>query len=99
MSSAGAADSVAAGLESPPVPQPYEKSTGRVAAEHGARPLGEAEASAILDLARVVAHTGDDRRAAPLVAYQVGQLLAGEGDEAARIARIGEIARGFEAAG
>jgi hypothetical protein len=77
------------------VPQPYERITSGIARTSGARALGEAEATALLDLARVVARTSDDRRAAPLACYQLGQLLAGEEDEAARIARIGEIARGF----
>jgi hypothetical protein len=71
--------------------QPYERITGTVSEHTGGRPLTPDEATALLRLARRVAHVSDDRRAAPLVCYLAGEALAGEPDEAARLARIREI--------
>lgn len=52
-------------------------------------PLSEETTIAILDLARVVAH-GVERKAAPLVSFVVGGVLAGQ-DEAGRQAFIAEL--------
>ena len=73
------------------MPQPYEAITDAVSAQTGARPLTADEATALLALARRVAHVSDDRRAAPLVCYLAGQVLAEQPDEAARLARIREL--------
>ena len=77
------------------MPQPYERITGEFSAQHGVRALGPDEATALLDLARVVANTSDDRRAAPLSCYLAGVLLAGIDSEAERVRRIREIAAGY----
>jgi hypothetical protein len=55
----------------------------------------EAETTAILDLARVVAHAVE-RKAAPLVSYSVGGALAGL-DAAGRLAFIGAAIAAIEA--
>jgi hypothetical protein len=73
------------------VAQPYEAITDAVSGRTGARALTPDEATALLALARRVAHVSDDRRAAPLVCYLAGQVLAEEADEAARLARIKEL--------
>ena len=57
-----------------------------LAATAGTAPLSDAEAEAVLDLTRVVAHTRE-RRLAPLTAYAAA-LRLGELDEAERIARL-----------
>ena len=75
--------------------QPYESVVARVAEATGTRPLTEAEAEALLALARRVAHSSDDRRSAPLVCYVAGVALAGTDDPGTRLARIGEIAALF----
>jgi hypothetical protein len=72
--------------------QPYERITDDLSAAAGIRRLPPDEAEALLGLAREVAHSSDDRRAAPLVCYLAGVLLAGEDDEAARLGRIAELA-------
>jgi hypothetical protein len=56
----------------------------------------EAETTAILDLARVVAHAVE-RKAAPLVSFSVGSALAGL-DAAGRLAFIGAAIAAIEAA-
>lgn len=75
--------------------QPYESVVSRVASATGTRPMTEAEAEALLALARRVAHTSDDRRSAPLVCYVAGAALAGVDDPAQRLARIAEISALF----
>ena len=63
-----------------------------VAETHGAPepvPLSDDTTVAILDLARVVAH-GVERKAAPLVSFVVGGVLAGL-DEAGQQALIAEL--------
>ncbi len=63
-----------------------------VAETHGAPepvPLTDDTTVAILDLARVVAH-GVERKAAPLVSFVVGGVLAGL-DEAGQQALIAEL--------
>lgn len=52
-------------------------------------PLSDETTVAVLDLARVVAH-GVERKAAPLVSYAVGGVLAGL-DEAAQQALITDL--------
>ena len=42
--------------------------------------LGEDEATALLDLARIAAHTSGDRTNAPLLSYLVGIAVANGGD-------------------
>jgi hypothetical protein len=39
--------------------------------------LGEGDAKALLDLARIAAHTSGDRRNAPLLCYLVGRAQGG----------------------
>ena len=73
-------------------PQPYEAVTSRVAAETGAHELAAGEADALLWLAKTVADSSGDRRAAPLTCYLAGQILAGEDDPEARVARIRALA-------
>ena len=75
--------------------QPYESVVARVADATGMRPLTQAEAEALLALARQVAHTSDDRRSAPLVCYVAGAALASVDDPAQRLARIAEISALF----
>jgi hypothetical protein len=72
--------------------QPYEAITSRVSAGPGAHALDTAEADALLRLAKTVADACGDRRAAPLTCYLAGQILSGEPDAAARIARIDALA-------
>lgn len=57
-----------------------------LAATAGTMPLSDAEAEAVLDLTRVVAHTRE-RRLAPLTAYAAALAVA-ELDEAGRIAHV-----------
>ena len=46
----------------------------RVSAEHGIDAhLTEEDADALLKIARIAAHTSDDRRTAPLLTYLVGR--------------------------
>ena len=73
-------------------PQPYEAVTARVAAATGAHEMTRDEADALLRLAKTVADTSGDRRAAPLTCYLAGQILAGEDDPEARVARIRALA-------
>jgi uncharacterized small protein (DUF1192 family) len=58
-------------------------------------PLTDEEASAVLDLARVAAHTVE-RKAAPLVCYSVGRVLDGL-DANARLALLREAIARMEA--
>ena len=53
----------------------------------GTPPLTAAEARAVLDLARVVAHTAE-RRYAPLSAYVAGLAAAADADPEARARRV-----------
>jgi hypothetical protein len=76
----------------PRVAEPYTQVTDRVASDTDAHPLTEPEATALLALARRVAHTSDDRRAAPLVCYLLGQLTADEEDGETRVRLIEELA-------
>lgn len=62
-----------------------------LAADAGTVPLSDAEAEAVLDLTRVVAHTRE-RRLAPLSAYAAALAFA-HLDEAERIARVRELIR------
>lgn len=71
--------------------EPFERVTDSFAASTGATPMTADEATALLDLARHVAHTSDDRRSAPLVCYLAGQVLAAETSPGERVRRI----RGF----
>jgi Domain of unknown function (DUF6457) len=73
-------------------PQPYEAVTARVAAATGAHEMTRDEADALLRLAKTVADTSGDRRAAPLTCYLAGQILAEEADPQARVARIRALA-------
>jgi hypothetical protein len=73
-------------------PQPYEATTTAFAALAGSPPLAPEEAEALLLLARNGARRDDDRRAAPLVCYLAGQVVAGEPDAAARAERIRRLA-------
>jgi hypothetical protein len=68
--------------------EPYEATTDRVARLAGANPLTRDEADALLALAKTVADSSGDRRSAPLTCYLAGQMLAGETDSEARVARI-----------
>lgn len=68
--------------------EPYEATTARVARLAGAHPLTRDEADALLALAKTVADSSGDRRSAPLTCYLAGQMLAGETDPEARVARI-----------
>jgi len=72
--------------------QPYEAVTSRVSAATGAHELTGEEADALLRLAKTVADSSGDRRAAPLTCYLAGQILAGEDDPEARVARIRALA-------
>jgi Domain of unknown function (DUF6457) len=73
-------------------PQPYEAVTSRVSTATGAHELTRDEADALLWLAKTVADSSGDRRAAPLTCYLAGQILAGEDDPEARVARIRALA-------
>ncbi|HET6850419.1 MAG TPA: DUF6457 domain-containing protein [Gaiellales bacterium] len=77
-------------------PQPYEAVTSRVSAATGAHELTSDEADALLRLAKVVADSSGDRRSAPLTCYLAGQILAGEDDPEARVARIRALAAELE---
>jgi hypothetical protein len=59
-------------------------------------PLSEEETNAVLDLARVVAHSVE-RKAAPLVSYSMGRALAA-GDADARVAAIRDTIARIETA-
>jgi hypothetical protein len=72
--------------------EPYEAVTSRVTATTTARTLDRDEADALLWLAKSVADACGDRRAAPLTCYLAGQILAGEPDARARVARIRALA-------
>jgi len=72
--------------------QPYEAVTSRVSRSTGAHELSPDEADALLRLAKTVADSSGDRRAAPLTCYLAGQILAGEDDPQARVARIRALA-------
>lgn len=65
-----------------------------LAASAATMPLSDAEADAVLELTRVVAHTRE-RRLAPLTAYAAALAFAGL-DEAARIARLRVLIRQLE---
>ena len=73
-------------------PEPYDEVTSRLAATTTAHALAPGEADALLWLAKTVADASGDRRAAPLTCYLAGQILAGEPDSEARIARIRALA-------
>jgi len=73
-------------------PEPYDEVTSRLAAASTAHALAPGEADALLWLAKTVADASGDRRAAPLTCYLAGQILAGEPDSAARVARIRALA-------
>lgn len=66
--------------------QPVAPFFADLAARAGTAPLSDAEADAVLDLTRVVAHTRE-RRLAPLTAYAAALAMGGL-DEATRIARL-----------
>ncbi|MGQ0519930.1 MAG: DUF6457 domain-containing protein [Actinomycetota bacterium] len=53
-------------------------------------PIDPAEAEALLDLARVVAH-GTERRNAPLATYLAGRWAAGGGDVARALQAAAEL--------
>jgi hypothetical protein len=72
--------------------EPYEAVTARVSRITGAHGLASGEADALLALAKTVADSCGDRRAAPLTCYLAGQLLAGEADPAVRVERINRLA-------
>lgn len=57
-------------------------------------PLSPEERTAVLDLARVVAHAVE-RSAAPLACYAVGQVVAGT-DPAARLGLVGALIERLE---
>ena len=65
-----------------------------LAAGAGTAALSDAEAEAVLDLARVVAHTRE-RRLAPLTAYAAALRFDGL-DEAGRVARLRALAARFQ---
>jgi hypothetical protein len=79
--------------------QPYQRITDAFAAATGAHPLTEEEADALLELAKRVARSGDDRRAAPLVCYLAGQLLGGKADPERRVEQVREMLRLYPEAG
>ncbi|MDX6591467.1 MAG: hypothetical protein QOJ13_663 [Gaiellales bacterium] len=58
------------------VPQPYEAVASAVSERLGIPALESDEAEQVLALARSVARSSDDRRAAPLVCYLVGRAVA-----------------------
>ena len=68
-----------------------------LAASAGTAMLSDAEAEAVLDLTRVVAHTRE-RRLAPLTAYAAALRFDGL-DEAGRIARLRALARHLQDTG
>jgi hypothetical protein len=72
--------------------QAYDAVTSRIAATTTAQALERDEANALLWLAKTVADASGDRRAAPLTCYLAGQILAGEPDAEARVARIRALA-------
>lgn len=67
--------------------EPLESFFARLADAAGTVPITPAEADAVLDLARVVAH-GTERRYAPLTAYAVGLALGPDVDPVGREARV-----------
>lgn len=66
---------------------PIEAYFSRLAEHAATAPVSTAEAEAILDLAREVAH-GVERRFAPIAAYATGRALAADADPAEREAAI-----------
>jgi hypothetical protein len=58
------------------MPQPYEAVASRVSTRLAIADLTPDEAEQVLALARSVARSSDDRRAAPLVCYLVGRAVA-----------------------
>jgi hypothetical protein len=72
--------------------EPYETVTSRASRLTGASQLVPGEAEALLALAKAVADSCGDRRAAPLTCYLAGQMLAGEADGGVRIERIQALA-------
>lgn len=66
----------------------------RYAQALGVEPLGEAEAQALLDLARDVAH-GSERKHAPLSTFLAGVLAGRGGDRAAALRAATEAAEGL----
>jgi hypothetical protein len=69
------------------VPSALEQFFADLADEGGTAPLGDAEAEAVLDLTRVVAHTSE-RRYAPLTAYALALTMAAEAAPEQRTARV-----------
>ncbi|MPZ88380.1 MAG: hypothetical protein GEU81_09945 [Nitriliruptorales bacterium] len=71
-----------------------ERYFAALSAEAGTPPLTQEEARAVLDLARVVAHTSE-RRFAPLSTYLAGLAIGagGGGDGADRAARVRALAK------
>jgi hypothetical protein len=68
------------------MPQPYEAVASRVSDRLGIPALTPDEAEQVLALARSVARSSDDRRAAPLVCYLVGRAVSeAEPDARARL--------------
>ena len=55
--------------------------------------LDDAEASALLDVARIAAHTSGDRTNAPLLSYLVGVAVANGGDLEAVVSAVRHLAR------
>ena len=80
-------------------PEPYEAVTNRASTITGAHDLQAGEADALLALAKTVADSCGDRRAAPLTCYLAGQMLAGETDPAVRVERINALALELGGAG
>jgi hypothetical protein len=61
----------------------------RVAAELGLDPaLPDEDADALLKIARIAAHTSDDRRSAPLLTYLVGRSGRAPGEILEALQRI-----------
>ncbi len=76
------------------------RTISEAATEHGLEPLeplSDHEATAVLDLARVVAHAVE-RKAAPLVCYSLGQVL-GDADAKVRTALLADFITRIEKAG
>ncbi len=76
------------------------RTISEAASEHGLKPLeplSNDEMTAILDLARVVAH-GVERKAAPLVSYSLGRVL-GDADAEVRTAVLTDAIARIEKAG
>ncbi len=76
------------------------RTISEAASEHGLKPLeplSDDEAAAVLDLARVVAHSVE-RKAAPLVSYSLGRVL-GDADADVRMAILADAIARIEKAG